>query len=96
MLFLREDVADQYSRADLADIAKEARFESIEAPMYEGMYSSAHGDLRCQVKWYDHVVELNFAQTEGSGIAFALEVKHIENLPALIAGTQTILASADN
>lgn len=91
VIYLREDVADRYPEAKLAEIAREARFEAIEAPMYEDMYTPDHGPLQSQIKWYTNVVELNFPLNEHTGYTIALETATLQNLPQLITNIQTIL-----
>lgn len=88
---LRDDLVGTYAEAELEEIVREARFESIEAPMYEGMYTPAHGEFQCQLKWYETVVELNFALSQSSGVAISIDADGMHDAPDLVADLRAVI-----
>lgn len=84
VLYVRDDVAAGYTQADYEEIAQEARFEAVEAPMYEGMYTTEHGDFQCQIKWYDHVAEINYVTGDTTGISLSFDSSGLHDTYTLI------------
>jgi len=79
LLYVRDDVADQYSEAEIANIVREVRLEAIEKPHQEDLY--AHGSMNCTVRSFEDAVEIHLPRDETSGtvVAFDAEVFAIHN-----------------
>lgn len=70
-LYLRDDVAEQYSDDEIEDVVREARLEGIDRHHQESLYD--HGSLDCTVRSFEEAVEMHFARDETSGTAVALD-----------------------
>ncbi|WP_115865694.1 DUF7522 family protein [Halorussus litoreus] len=71
VLFVRDDVADEYTDDDVVQVVRDVRLEAVEKPHQESLY--AHGQLNATVRCFDDAVEMHFAHDETSGIAVALD-----------------------
>jgi len=58
IVYLCDDVADQYSDTDHERVGREVRLESVTRPQQEGLY--VHGRLECTVKAFEDAVEMHF------------------------------------
>lgn len=91
IVYLREDVAQQYTEGEIQGAMDEAVVDSIAAPLYGHVFADDHGDLTCLVQCYENVVELNFVLSEGVGAAVALDEGALRNESGLIDGARQIL-----
>ncbi|WP_232703178.1 hypothetical protein [Halobacterium wangiae] len=91
VVYLRGDVADQYSEAELLDAVDESRMQSISAPLYERAFSENHGDLECVVTCFEHVVEMNFTLEDGVGAAVALDVEALDDGHGIVSEARDIV-----
>ena len=91
IVYLRNDVAEQYSEEELLDAVDESRMQSISAPVYEQAFSENHGDLECLVNCFEHVVEMNFAVDDGVGAAVALDVAAMDEGSGLVSEARNIV-----
>ncbi|MFC7080377.1 DUF7522 family protein [Halorussus caseinilyticus] len=71
VLYVREDVADQYTDDDIDQVVRDVRLEAVEKPHQESLYE--HGPLNCTVRSFDDAVEMHFPHDETSGTAVALD-----------------------
>ena len=71
VLYVRDDVADEYTDADIEEVVQDVRLESVDKPHQESLYS--HGPLNCTLRSFDDAVELHFPHNETSGTAVALD-----------------------
>lgn len=71
LVYAREDVIDQYTDEEVADVFRDLGVESLEKEMLEEMYE--HGRLNCTVRCFDEAIEMHFVATQGEGLAVALE-----------------------
>lgn len=91
VMYLRDDVADQYSVSELEDTIEESRMESLSAPIYENTFSKGHGELECMVNWFENVIEMNFIVDDGIGVAVALDVDQMGKANSLIADARRLV-----
>lgn len=91
IVYLRDDVADQYTDAELGDAIDDSRMESLTAPIYDDMFSADHGDLTCLVKCFQHVIEMNFVLDDGVGAAVALDEEAMADAHGLVAEAHQIV-----
>src|SRR6056297_1653070 len=71
VLYVRDDVADQYTDDDIDQVVRDVRLEAVEKPHQESLYE--HGPLNCTVRSFDDAVEMHFPHDETSGTAVALD-----------------------
>ncbi|USZ68476.1 hypothetical protein NGM10_01750 [Halorussus salilacus] len=71
LLYVRDDVAEQYSEDEIGRVVDDVRLEAVEKPHQEDLY--AHGRLNCTVRCFDDAVEMHFPRDETSGTAVALD-----------------------
>jgi len=71
LVYVREDVADDYSATEVEQVVRDVRLEAVEKPHQEGLYE--HGSLDCTVRCFDDAVEVHFPHDETSGTAVALD-----------------------
>ena len=71
LLYMRDDVADDYSHREREDVLRDMRLEAIERVHQEDLY--VHGSLNCTVRCFDDAVEMHFAHGDTSGTAVALD-----------------------
>lgn len=91
IVYLRDDVADMYSEAEIEAAVDDARMESLTTPLYEDTFSPAHGELTCMVKCFENVVEMNFALSDGVGAAVAVDAEAMSGAHGLIAEAREIV-----
>lgn len=91
IVYLRDDVAEQYSEQEFATAVDEARMESMHAPIYERVFSGDHGDLQCMVNCFENVVEMNFALADGVGAAVALDARAMDEAHGLVTEARSIV-----
>lgn len=94
VVYVREDVADQYSPAERANSIDTSRFDSLTGPIYEEAFSPQHGDLLCLVQVFEHAVELNFILDDGVGVAVGLDAHALDATDGLVAEARQILLEA--
>ncbi|WP_158057073.1 DUF7522 family protein [Halorussus halophilus] len=71
VLYLRDDVAEQYDDSEREKVLQDVRLEAFEKPHQEDLYE--HGPLNCTVRCFEDAVEMHFAHDETSGTAVALD-----------------------
>ena len=71
LVYVRDDVRDQYSERDLERIRQELGVASFGKPMLEDLY--VHGDLQCTVKCFEEAIEMHFLASDTEGIAVGLD-----------------------
>ncbi|UPV73825.1 hypothetical protein M0R89_14925 [Halorussus limi] len=71
VLYVRDDVADEYTDGDIREVVRDVRLEAVEKPHQEDLY--AHGPLNCTVRSFEDAVEMHFPHDETSGTAVALD-----------------------
>ena len=71
LLYVRDDVAEQYSRDEMAEVEQDVRLEAFGTSHQEDLYD--HGSLNCTVRCFDDAVEMHFPRDETSGTAVALD-----------------------
>ncbi|WP_435178668.1 DUF7522 family protein [Halorussus sp. AFM4] len=71
LLYVRDDVADQYTDEEMARVADDVRLEAIDKPHQESLYE--HGRLDATVRSFEDAVEMHFPHDETSGTAVALD-----------------------
>lgn len=71
VLYVRDDVADEYTETDVEEVVRDVRLEAVEKPHQEDLY--AHGPLNYTVRWFEDAVEMHFLHDETSGTAVALD-----------------------
>lgn len=73
VVYLRDDVADQYSETDHDRVSREARLESVDREHQEDLY--VHGRLECTVRAFENAVEMHFPVDDASGVTVALDAE---------------------
>lgn len=71
LVYARDDVAADYSDAELERVFRDVRLESVGKPHQEDLYD--HGRLNCTVRCFEDGVEIHFARDETSGTAVSLD-----------------------
>ncbi|WP_135851146.1 DUF7522 family protein [Halorussus salinus] len=71
VLYVRDDVADEYTERDIKEVVRDVRLEAVEKPHQEDLY--AHGPLNYTVRSFEDAVEMHFLHDETSGTAVALD-----------------------
>lgn len=89
VVYLRDDVAAQYSEDEFADAIDGSRLDSLYAPNYEESFGDDHGDLVCLVQVFENVVEVNVALDDGVGVAVALDGDATDDLQALVSDVRS-------
>lgn len=90
-VFVRDDVAAQYSQEELKHAIDESRMDSLAAPIYEDTYSEDHGDLTCLVQCFENVIEMNFVLEDGVGAAVALDAAAFADAQGIVAEARQIV-----
>lgn len=91
IVYLRDDVANQYSPSEIETAIDESRMESLSAPIYQDTYSEDHGDLTCLVQCFENVIEMNFVLEDGVGAAVALDAEAMTDAHGLVAEARQIV-----
>lgn len=91
IVFLREDVAEQYTPGEIESAIDDSRMESLTAPIYEETYSEDHGQLTCLVQCFENVIEMNFVLDDGVGAAVALDAEAMADAHGLVAEARAIV-----
>lgn len=71
LVYVRDDVREQYSDDQMADVVRDVRLEAIEKLHQEDLY--VHGGLDCTVRCFEDAVEMHFVHDETRGTAVALD-----------------------
>lgn len=71
LAYVRDDVAEEYTEAEIDDIFQGIRLEGFANSLEEEQYP--HGDLSCVVRCFENAIEMHFPIDEGTGIAVAME-----------------------
>lgn len=90
IVYLRDDVDDQYTSTEVAQSVDDSRMDSLSAPLYTDSFAEDHGDLTCLVQCFEHVIELNFVLEGGVGVAVALDAEAMAEGHGLIAEAREI------
>ena len=91
IVFLRDDVAEQYTRSELEHAIDDSRMESMTAPIYKNTFAADHGELTCMVKCFENVAEMNFVLEDGVGAAVALDAEALTESHGLVAEARAII-----
>lgn len=91
IVYLRDDVADQYTTEEIESAIDDSRMESLTAPIYEDTYSEDHGQLTCLVQCFENVIEMNFVLEDGVGAAVALDAEAMADAHGLVAEARAIV-----
>lgn len=94
ILYLKEEIEEQYTEDDLEDIFESLFFEAFGRGYQEEMY--VHGQLNCVVRCFDEAVELHFPHGETTGTAVALEPAATADLEGLVDNCLTELYGDDS
>lgn len=73
VVYVREDIAPQYSDEEITDIVQDLGIEAFGKSMQEKFY--VHGDLHCTVRCFEDAIEMNFLANQREGIAVALDAE---------------------
>jgi SpoVK/Ycf46/Vps4 family AAA+-type ATPase len=71
IVYVRDDVAEQYTDEDVEEVVHDVRLEAVEKPHQESLY--AHGSMNVTVRCFEDAVEMHFPHDEKSGTAVALD-----------------------
>lgn len=96
VVYLRDDVGDQYTEVEVDAAIDESRMESLAAPIYTDQFAEEHGDLTCLVKCYENVIEMNFVLDDGVGAAVALDAAAMGAAHGLVAEARQIVIEERN
>lgn len=91
IVYLRDDVAEQYTTEEIESAIDDSRMESLTAPIYENTYSEDHGQLTCLVQCFENVIEMNFVLEDGVGAAVALDAEAMADAHGLVAEARAIV-----
>ncbi|MFB9823816.1 hypothetical protein [Halobaculum roseum] len=91
IVYLRDDVAEQYTTEEIESAIDDSRMESLTAPIYEDTYSEDHGQLTCLVQCFENVIEMNFVLEDGVGAAVALDAEAMADAHGLVAEARAIV-----
>lgn len=91
IVYVREDVAEQYSPEELTESIDTSRLDSLTGPLYEGAFSPEHGELTCLVQAFENAVEMNFILDDGVGVGVGLDIHALEDTHGLVADAREIL-----
>ncbi|WP_123538679.1 hypothetical protein [Halosimplex salinum] len=81
-VYVRDDVADQFSEAELEERVETLVMKGLGDPAHEGALFD-FGNLDATVRWYDAVVVAHFPVGEWSGLVFTFD-RETESLDALV------------
>lgn len=82
VLFLRDDVAENYSALGVETVVTSLRREGERSGRQEHVY--AHGELNCIVRAFDGGLEMHFPYGDSEGVAVALEPQAAEHLYSFV------------
>jgi len=71
ILYVRDDVADQYTDEEVEEIVRDVRLEAVQKAHQEDLYE--HGPLNATVRSFDDAVEMHLPRDETTGVAVALD-----------------------
>lgn len=91
IIYLRDDVADQYTENELEHAIDDSRMESMTAPIYANTFSAGHGALTCMVKCFETVIEMNFVLEDGVGAAVALDEEALAEAHGFVSEAREII-----
>lgn len=91
VVYTRNDVAEQYTQAEIERAIDDSRMESLSAPVYDDIFATDHGELSCLVKCFENVIELNFIVADGRGTAVALDAEALDEAHGLVADAREIV-----
>lgn len=89
--YIRDDVAAQYSEAELKDAIDESRLESLYAPVYGHAFSKDHGELQCMITCFENVIEMNFAVADGVGVAVAVDAEAMDDTHGVLSQARNLV-----
>lgn len=90
IIFIRDDVQEQYSLGEIDRAIKDSKLESLSGEYYESLFSEDHGDLQCIVKCFERVIEMNFALNDAQGIGIALDAEAMDQAHGLVTEARRI------
>ena len=71
LVYVRDDVREQYSERDLERVRQELGVASFGKPALEDLY--VHGDLQCTVQCFQEAIEIHFLASDTESIAVGLD-----------------------
>ena len=84
LVYLREDVAAQYTEEELQAVVDDLRLEGLAAPQQEDLY--VLGKLNCTVRCFNRGVVMHFPHDRTSGTVAIMEYDAATQLHSFIAG----------
>jgi hypothetical protein len=84
LVYMREDVAAQYSEEELQAVVDDLRLEGLAAPRQENLY--VLGKLNCTVRCFNRGVVMHFPHDRTSGTVAIMEYDAATRLHGFIAG----------
>lgn len=94
VVYIRDDVAEQYSEGEVEDIAKELFWDSFSTPHQESLYP--HGGLQCTIRCIESAVKMYFPHSERAGTAVAMEAQAAEELYSFVGDCLTVIGSEES
>lgn len=94
IVYLRDDIADQYTDEELEEAIDDSRMESMTASISEEVFAPDHGDLTCLVKCFENVIEMNFVLADGVGTAVGLDAEAMIDAHGLVSEAREIVVEA--
>lgn len=82
VLYLRDDVAEQYTEEKIEKVIQELKFEAMESNFQEQLY--VHGGLGCTLRVFEKAVELHFPYDGYEGAAVALDPEAAQQLHSFV------------
>lgn len=83
VLFLRDDVADEYTPLTIETVMTALRSEGEQAERQEHVYP--HGELNCIVRCFDDGLEMHFPYGGSDGVAVSLEPLAAQHLYGFVS-----------
>jgi hypothetical protein len=90
-VYLRDDVAEQYTEDEIKKAVDDSRMDSLTAPIYKDTFAEDHGELTCLVQCFENVIEMNFVLEDGVGAAVALDAEAFAESQGIVAAAREIV-----
>ncbi len=91
--YIRDDVADHYTTAEIEAVIEELRLKTIEQSHAGDIYGSIHGDVECCITVFEQAIDLNFVLAEGTGVEVAFDRAWADDQLTVVETIQDTLAS---
>ncbi|WP_066418707.1 hypothetical protein [Halorubrum aethiopicum] len=96
IVYLRDDVAAQYTEDEITNVIDDSRMDSLTAPIYKNTFSEDHGELTCLVQCFKNVIEMNFVLEDGVGAAVALDAEAFAESQGLVSEARELVIEERN